>query len=61
MAKVLSCRDAGVDCDFVARGETEEEIFAQCAKHGKEAHDMKEIPADLVEKMRGLIREEKVA
>jgi len=61
MAKVLSCRDAGVDCDFVARGETEDEIFAQCAEHGKEAHGMNEIPADLVEKMRGLIREEKAA
>jgi hypothetical protein len=24
MAKTLSCRDAGVDCDYVARGETEE-------------------------------------
>jgi hypothetical protein len=24
MSKTLSCRDAGVDCDFVARGETEE-------------------------------------
>lgn len=61
MPKTLSCRDAGVDCDFVARGETEEEIFRQCAKHGKEAHGMTEIPAELVEKMRGLIREEKVA
>lgn len=61
MPKTLSCRDAGVDCDFVARGETEEEIFRQCAKHGKEAHGMNEIPADLVEKMRGLIREVKVA
>jgi len=61
MGKTLSCRDAGVDCDFVARGETEEQIFAQCAKHGKEAHGMNEIPPDLVQKMRGLIREEKVA
>jgi predicted small metal-binding protein len=61
MAKTLSCRDAGVDCDFVARGNTEEEIFRQCAKHGKEAHGMNEIPEDLRVKMRGLIREEKVA
>jgi predicted small metal-binding protein len=22
MAKMLSCREAGMDCDFVARGET---------------------------------------
>ena len=25
MAKVLKCKDVGMDCDFVARGETEEE------------------------------------
>lgn len=61
MAKILSCRDVGVDCDFVARGETEEEIFRQCAKHGKEAHGMTEIPPDLIAKMRGYIRDEKAA
>ena len=61
MAKILACRDVGVDCDFVARGETEEDIFRQCAKHGKEAHGMEEITPDLRAKMRGFIREEKAA
>jgi predicted small metal-binding protein len=42
----------------VARGETVEEILKQCAKHGREAHDMKEIPKDLEKKIRSLIREE---
>ena len=51
----LSCRDAGVDCDFVARGKTEEEIFDQAARHGREAHNMKEIPPELFEKARSLI------
>ena len=27
MAKVVNCRDVGVDCDFEARAETEEELF----------------------------------
>ena len=27
MGKKLSCRDVGVDCDFVARGNSEEEIL----------------------------------
>lgn len=58
MAKVLSCREAGVDCDFVARGETEEEILTQCMDHGREAHGMMEIPKDLEGKIRSLIREE---
>jgi predicted small metal-binding protein len=60
MAKVLRCRDAGVDCDFVARGETVEEILQKAAEHGREDHDMKEIPKDLEGKIRSLIREETV-
>ena len=38
MAYTLACRDAGVDCDFVARGETEEEVLARGTKHVKEVH-----------------------
>jgi predicted small metal-binding protein len=61
MPKVISCRDAGVDCDFVARGETEEELFRNALEHGRTFHGMKEIPNELKEKMRSLIREEKAA
>ena len=38
MAYTLACRDAGVDCDFVARGETEEAVLAEGVKHVKEVH-----------------------
>lgn len=58
MAKVVYCRDAGVDCDFVARGKTVEEVLKQCMKHGREAHGMTEIPKDMEKKIRSLIREE---
>jgi predicted small metal-binding protein len=58
VAKVIYCRDAGVDCDFVVRGETEEELFQKALEHGKAAHGMKEISEDLKKKMRSLIREE---
>lgn len=61
MPKVIRCRDAGVDCDFVARGETEEELFRNAFEHGRTFHGMKEIQKDLQEKMRKLIREEKAA
>jgi predicted small metal-binding protein len=50
-----------VDCDFVVRGETEEELFRNALEHGKALHGMKEISKDLQEKMRTLIREEKAA
>ncbi|MFQ5793663.1 MAG: DUF1059 domain-containing protein [Candidatus Bipolaricaulia bacterium] len=58
MAKVLHCRDVGMDCDFVARAETEEEILKQAAEHVQTVHDMKEIPEELVEKVRAVIRDE---
>ena len=59
--KTLSCRDVGVDCDFVARGETAEEIMQKAAAHAKSAHGMESIPADLAAKARAAIREEKAS
>jgi len=38
MTYTLACRDAEVDCDFVARGETEEEVLQNASKHVKEVH-----------------------
>ena len=58
MSKVVRCRDVGVDCDFVARGETEQEVLQQCAKHGKEAHGMEAIPPELAAKVQAAIHEE---
>jgi predicted small metal-binding protein len=58
MAKVISCRDVGVDCDFVARGETVEEVLRACAAHGKEAHGMDQIPPELAKKVQAAIREQ---
>lgn len=56
--KVVSCRDAGVDCDFVARGKTEEEVLQKAAEHCQKDHGMKDIPKELVEKVRALIHDE---
>jgi len=58
MSKVVRCKDVGVDCDFVARGKTEQEVLQQCATHGKAAHGMDEIPPELAAKVRAAIREE---
>lgn len=38
MAKSLACRDLGTKCDYVARGETVEEMLADIGKHAKESH-----------------------
>ena len=58
MAKVLRCKDVGMDCDFEARAETEEALLKQAAEHAAEAHDMHEIPPDVLEKVRAAIRNE---
>lgn len=58
MAKVLRCRDVGMDCDFEARGETEEEILKKAAEHAKTVHNMEEIPKEVLAKVRAAIRNE---
>ncbi len=58
MAKILSCREMGVECDFIARGKTVEEVLRKAVEHGKKVHGMTEIPPDKMEKARSLIREE---
>jgi predicted small metal-binding protein len=58
MPKVVNCKDAGVECDFVIRGETEQEILQQAADHARTAHNMSEIPPEVAQKLRGAIRDE---
>jgi predicted small metal-binding protein len=59
MPKIVRCREVGVDCDFEARGETEQEVLHKCAEHAKSAHGMNELSADLAAKVKASIREEK--
>lgn len=49
---VISCRSAGVDCDFEARGSTVEEVMQLCADHGIREHNMKGFGPDLYLKMK---------
>ncbi|HXG91989.1 MAG TPA: DUF1059 domain-containing protein [Blastocatellia bacterium] len=58
MAKVVRCREVGVDCDFEARGETVEEVMQQCAAHAQTDHGMSEIPEELGAKVLAAIRDE---
>jgi len=58
MAKTLSCRDVGVDCDFVARGATEEEVLEKAAEHARKDHGFEGIPPDLLAKVKAAIHDE---
>lgn len=57
MAKKISCRDVGVDCDYEAEAETEEELMRELEDHAREDHGMEEIPQTLLPKIKGAIRE----
>lgn len=57
MSKTMSCRDVGPDCDFVAEGETEEEVMAQVAEHARTEHGFEEVPPELAEKAKAAIRD----
>lgn len=58
MAKVLRCRDVGVDCDFEARADTEEALLAKMKEHAEKDHGMTSIPEDMVVKLKAAIKEE---
>jgi len=51
----LSCRDAGADCDFLVRAETEEEVMTVAAGHAAR-HGLKEVTPELKNKMKFLIK-----
>lgn len=58
MAKTMSCRDVGPDCDFVARAETEEELMQQVVVHAGAVHGMQEVPPEVAEKVKAAIKDE---
>jgi len=58
MAKVICCRDVGVDCDFRASGDTVEEVLRACAQHAKDAHGLDAIPPELAGIVQAAIHDE---
>lgn len=51
----FKCRDIGMDCDFEAKAETEDELMAKIAEHADQAHDMKPIAPDVMDKVKQVI------
>ncbi|HEX7207750.1 MAG TPA: DUF1059 domain-containing protein [Nitrososphaeraceae archaeon] len=55
----VSCREVGVDCDYVAKGETEEEIMKNAGEHAVKDHGYKQediMTPEMKEKIRQHIR-----
>ena len=58
--KQLSCRDAGVDCDFLVRTESADETLDITAGHAKRVHGYKENPPEMATAMLGLVKTDQV-
>ena len=58
MGKHLSCRDVGVDCDFVVHGNSEAEILQKAAEHAKGCHRGVQMTPEVQQKIRAAIKEE---
>jgi len=57
MARRLSCRDVGADCDFTVCAQTEEEIFEKAAEHARAVHGMNEVPKEMYDRARSGMHE----
>ena len=56
--KILQCSDLGMNCNFQARGETEQEVMQKAAEHAKSAHKIDEITPDLAAQVKSAIHDE---
>jgi predicted small metal-binding protein len=51
---VKNCREAGFECDYAVKGETEEEVMKNGAEHVQKVHVIKE--EDMTPEMKQKIR-----
>ncbi len=60
MAKVLRCRDVGMNCSKEIRAETEEELLKLAAEHAEKDHGFKasSIPPSILAKVKAAIKSE---
>ena len=38
----LSCKESGLDCDYIVEGKTEDEVLERISEHAVKVHKMKE-------------------
>ena len=58
MAKVINCKDAGVNCDWTGRAETEEALLELVKTHAKNDHGMPALPPEMIAKAKAVIKDE---
>ncbi len=61
MAYTLACKDTGIQCSYVSRGETMDELMADAGKHGKNVHDYTDEQLndpEMMKKIKAVIKQE---
>jgi predicted small metal-binding protein len=58
MTKVLKCGDVTPGCNFEIRGNSEGEILKKADEHAKTAHNMQNMPPDVLSKVRNAIHDD---
>jgi predicted small metal-binding protein len=57
MSKELHCSDIGMkDCNYVARGNTEQDVIKQAASHAAKRHGLTTMDTELQKKVAAAIR-----
>ena len=56
MAKVLRCKDVGIDCTFEAQGKNVDDVLKQAADHARKKHGVKRVTQDYLKSWKKLIR-----
>ncbi len=57
MSKRIRCADVGMDCDFAALADSEEELMELVAEHAERVHGIDDITPDLQEKVKAAIED----
>lgn len=58
MAYKFDCTNVVPGCEGTVHGDTKEEVLQAAAQHASDAHDMADLPDEVVEKVKASIVEE---
>lgn len=57
MSKVLKCGEVNPGCNFEIRGDSERDVLRRAAEHAKTAHQMENIPPEVLSKVKSAIHD----
>ena len=57
MGYKLKCADFGMNCSWEGSGNTMDELLMKGAQHTKEAHNMANMPPDMVAKVKAAVKQ----